>query len=198
MGGNLDLAVEKLYADALYRKLFEEAYGSANATEQRLVDALRQFLLTMVSANSKYDRFLRGEVPFNPNELNGYTVFKNKCNSCHREPLFTDFSFRNNGIPMDFLNDEGRKRVTGLSEDSLKFRVPALRNIHLSSYYWHDGRISNYRGAINHYRQSVQQSATLDPLLANGIAMTDTEVDDLVLFLQTLTDTAFINDPRFH
>lgn len=198
MGGNLDPAIEKLNADAVYRKLFEEAYGSPVATEQRLVNALKQFLLTMVSADSKYDRFRRGEATFTTNELNGYTIFKSKCNSCHREPLFTDFSFRNNGIPSSFLNDEGRKSVTGLKEDSLKFRVPTLRNIHLSSFYWHDGRISNYRGAINHYRQSVQQSATLDPLLANGITMTDNEVDDLVLFLQTLTDTAFINDPHFH
>jgi cytochrome c peroxidase len=198
MGESLDRVIEKLNSDATYRQLFQDAYGSGNATEARLINSLKQFLLTMVSAGSKYDRIQKGTATFTTQEESGYTIFKNKCNSCHREPLFTDFSFRNNGIPKDFLNDEGRKRVTGASEDSLKFRVPTLRNIHLSSYYFHDGRISNYRGAINHYRQSVHQSATLDPLLANGIPLTDTDVDNLVLFLQTLTDTSFINDPRFH
>jgi cytochrome c peroxidase len=198
MGENPERVIEKLDADAAYRKLFEDAYGSAHATEARLLDALKQFLLTMVSADSKYDRVQKGAATFTTQEQSGYTIFKNKCNNCHREPLFTDLSFRNNGLPLDFLNDEGRKRVTGLKEDSLKFRVPTLRNIHLSSYYFHDGRISNYRGAINHYRQSVQQGPTLDPLLANGIPLSDTDVDNLVLFLQTLTDTSFINDPRFH
>ena len=88
-------------------------------------------------------------------------------------------------------------RVTGKSEDSLKFKTPSLRNIYVSSNYMHDGRFNTLAQCINHYRTGVQQSATLDPILVNGISLTSTDVINLQLFLRTLTDSSFITDPRF-
>jgi cytochrome c peroxidase len=139
----------------------------------------------------------RGEANFTTAEQNGYNLFKQKCASCHKEPLFTDFSFRNVGLAVDAnLKDYGRMRVTGKPEDSLKFRVPSLRNVEFTSYYIHDGRLSLPRHMLWHYRSGVNQSPTLDPLLKNGIPITTTEEDELVAFMRTLSDSTFLNNPK--
>ena len=130
-------------------------------------------------------------------EQSGYLLFQQKCASCHKEPLFTDFSFRNVGLEVDpNLNDHGRMKISGRSEDSLKFRVPSLRNVEFTSYYTHDGRLSLPRHMLWHYSSGVKQSPTLDPLLVNGIVLTSTEEDQLVAFMRTLSDSAFLNNPK--
>jgi cytochrome c peroxidase len=128
----------------------------------------------------------------------GYQTFKAKCASCHKEPLFTDYTYRNIGLPVNsFLNDYGRMRVTGNKADSLKFRVPSLRNVDFSSYYFHDGRYSSIQKCIEHYRSGIQQSPSLDPAVANAISITATEEINLVAFLRALSDSAFKEDPKF-
>ena len=159
---------------------------------------MAQFTGYMVSADSKYDRYKKGTITFSVQEENGYQLYKANCSTCHKEPLFTDYSFRNIGMPADnFLKDYGRMRITGKKEDSLKFKVPTLRNTYISSNYMHDGRFNTLAQCLNHYRTGVQQSATLDPLLTNGITLTNTQVTELSLFLRALTDSAFLKDPRF-
>lgn len=198
MAETMESVINKLKADTTYQRLFRNAFGSNQVTSGRIFSALSQFLINLVSANSKYDRVLQGTASFFPDEQNGYQVFRDKCAGCHVEPLFTDFSFRNVGLPADpLLNDYGRMRVTGNRADSLKFRMPSLRNLELTSYYSHDGRFSLPRHMIRHYRYGVVQSATLDPYLVNGIAMSDAEENDLVAFLRTLSDSTFLNNPRF-
>ena len=190
--------LQKIGSDGNYKSLFRAAFGDEKITEDRVYKALSQFVLSLVSADSKYDKMLRGETSLNAYEQEGYTVFKAKCGSCHKEPLFTDFSYRNTGFEVDpQLNDFGRMRVTGNPADSLKFRVPSLRNAEFTSYYTHDGRINMMRSVIDHYRFSVNGSPTLDSLLINGIQLTDLEVDQLVAFIRTLSDSAFLNNPRF-
>ena len=137
-------------------------------------------------------------VSFSTAEDRGYQLYKVNCATCHPEPLFTDYSFRNIGLPVDnFLNDYGKMMVTGKKEDSLRFKVPTLRNVYISSNYMHDGRFNTLAQCINHYRTGVQQSSTLDHLLLNGIALTNTQVSDLSLFLRALTDSSYLVDPRF-
>lgn len=190
--------LEKLRADTAYQRLFKAAYGTAGINEQRLLNALAQYVLNLVSANSKYDKVKRGEASFSAQEAAGYTVFQAKCASCHTEPLFTDFSYRNIGLPVDHhLEDYGRQRVTGDPRDSLKFRVASLRNLAATAHYMHDGRLSMFPVAVEHYRKGVIPSPTLDPQLAGGIPMTDSEAFNLVQFLYTLTDSAFLNNSRF-
>lgn len=190
--------LKKLEAENEYKRLFKAAFGDEKITEERLYKALSQFVLNLVSANSKYDKVKRGEAVFTAQEQQGYAVFQAKCATCHTEPLFTDFSYRNNGLALDpFLDDHGRRRVTGNAADDLKFRVPTLRNAELTSYYGHDGRMSVFRSMIRHYRSGVVQSPTLDPLLTNGIQMTNAEEDALVVFIRTLSDSAFLNNPRY-
>jgi len=163
-----------------------------------MLKALAQFVGNLISADSKYDKVKRREEIFAPVEEDGYRVFKSNCEACHKEPLFTDNSFRNNGLPLDnYLCDVGRMKITGAKEDSLKFKVPTLRNIARTYPYMHDGRFYSLDEVIEHYRKGIQTGLTLDSLLRNKISMTDIEKRDLILFLKTLTDTAFLKNPRY-
>jgi cytochrome c peroxidase len=188
----------KIWEDKTYREMFTAVYGDSRITPDRLTKALAQFTGFMVSANSKYDNVKKGAAVFTAEEDRGYILFKNKCATCHPEPMFTDYSYRNIGLPLDpFLNDYGRMRVTGNKEDSLKFRVPTLRNVLLTSNYMHDGRFGTLAQSLEHYRTGVQASSTLDPLLNGLIILTNAESIDLISFLKTLSDSSFIKDIRF-
>ena len=88
-------------------------------------------------------------------------------------------------------------RVTGQKEDSLKFRVPSLRNVSLTYPYMHDGRFHSLKACLEHYSFGIQQSATLDPLLKNGIPLNSSQIIDVVAFLRTLTDSTLVKDERF-
>lgn len=198
MAESLDGVVAKLRDDTLYQRLFTAAYGTRHVTKSRMFIALKQFLLTFVSANSKYDEVKRGSASFTTPEAQGYQLFQTRCATCHAEPLFTDNTYRNIGLPIStFLNDYGRLGITGNPADSFMFRVPSLRNVAPSSYYAHDGRFSTTRNMINHYRTGVTSGTTVDPLVRGGIALTNTEVDQLVAFLRTLTDSSFLKNPAY-
>lgn len=199
MAENIDSVLKKLRNDANYPSLFKAAFGNTDITSQRMLKALAQFTGSIISSESKFDRYKRGESTLTFNELNGYNLFKSKCESCHKEPLFTDNSFRNNGMAINpYLNDIGRMRITNNLTDSLKFKVPTLRNIVASFPYMHDGRFYTLGQVIDHYRTGIITSQpTLDPLLRGRLPMTNLEKQDLIYFLYTLSDTAFINNSRF-
>ena len=198
MAEDLGSVLNKLKQEATYPPLFNAAFGSPEITSQRMLKALAQFMATMVSANSKYDQVKRGEAQFSSREESGYALFREKCASCHEEPLFTDLSYRNTGLPVNpYLLDYGRMRITGRKEDSLKFRVPSLRNVALTFPYTHDGRLYRLDDVLDHYATGIRQSETLDPLLRNGIPLSNSEREAIKAFLNTLTDTSFVNDSRF-
>lgn len=198
MGESFEDVINKIKDDKDYQERFKKVFRYPFIRPEYILKALAQFTGYMVSANSKYDRFKKGTDVFTAPEDRGYQLYKAKCATCHPEPMFTDYSIRNIGLPVDnFLKDYGRMRITGKKEDSLKFKVPTLRNVYISSNYMHDGRFNTLLQCINHYRSGVQQSTTLDPLLTSGITLTNAEANDLTVFLRTLTDSAFLIDPRF-
>ena len=198
MGETVSNVLDKLRPDTSYKRMFRAAFGSETISAERMYKALDQFVISLVSANSKYDKVMQGQVNFTAGEQNGYTIFQSKCSGCHSGSLFTDFSFRNTGLEVDpALNDYGRMRVTNNSSDSIKFRVPSLRNLEYTAYYLHDGRINFPRNVLKFYATGINNSPTLDPLLTNGISLTQSEEDNLVEFLRTLSDSAFMNNPRF-
>ncbi len=198
MGESYEGVINKIKDDPEYQKMFKEVFRYPFIRPEFILKALAQFTGYMVSADSKYDLFAKGLIPITQQEARGYALYKANCATCHPEPMFTDYSFRNIGLPLDnLLKDYGRMRITGKKEDSLKFRTPTLRNTYISANYMHDGRFNTLLQCINHYRSGVQQSATLDPLLVNGISLTNTEANDLTVFLRILTDSAFLKDPRF-
>ena len=199
MAETLENVLSKLKKDTAYSKLFKAAFGTAEINSQRLLKALAQFTGSIVSSNAKYDKVLRGEAKFTYSEENGYAIFKANCASCHKEPLFTDNSFRNNGLAInDFLKDYGRMKITNNKNDSLKFKVPSLRNVMVSFPYMHDGRIYSIGSVIDHYRTGIiTTQPTLDTLLVKRITITNTQKNELIYFLNTLTDTSMTKNPRF-
>lgn len=117
--------------------------------------------------------------------MQGLTIFKQKCASCHPEPLFTDFSFRNNGL--EILNDDiGHGRISLRKEDDYKFKVPSLRNIALTYPYMHDGRFRSLHEVLNHYSDHAVMHDNVDPLLISqgkaGIRLTETEKINIIAF----------------
>ncbi|NTS42019.1 cytochrome-c peroxidase [Flavisolibacter sp. BT320] len=201
MGHTLGGALQKLRGSSKYPGLFQRAFGSTEITSARMLQALSQFMVMMISADSKYDKVKRGEgVSFTPAEQEGYTIFQAKCGTCHQEPLFTDQSFRNNGLAVR-PQDLGRWEVTAQEGDKYRFKVPSLRNVMLTPPYMHDGRILNIDGVLDHYTSDVQNTQNLDPLFRNGsalgIALSANERTKIKAFLATLTDDAFIQDKRF-
>jgi cytochrome c peroxidase len=198
MAENFFTIIFRLGNDTAYRGMFKAAFGTPVVTEDRILRALAQFTGYITSSDSKYDRYKRGETTLTVSEQNGYQLYQTKCATCHPEPMFTDYSYRNNGLPVDsLLNDYGRMRVTGNSEDSLKFKVPSLRNVYLTANYMHDGRFNTLMQVLNHYSTGIQNSSTLDPLLVNKIPLSTDEKTDLYNFLKALSDSTILHNPRF-
>ena len=198
MGEQLDSILLKLKKDTVYSRMFKAAFGDPQITSQLMLKALAQYTGSLVSSNSKYDKVKRGEASFNAYEQNGYEVFKARCTGCHKEPLFTDNSFRNNGFALNRFKDIGRQQITNNKKDSLKFKVPTLRNVQVSFPYMHDGHIFSLYQVMEHYRSGIIiTQPTLDSSLKNRISMTNKEKNDVVYFLYTLTDSSFLKDPRF-
>lgn len=189
--------IAKLQADALYPQMFKAAFGDEMINSQRIFRAITQFQGMLISNQSKYDQVQRGEASFTEAEQRGLTVFRSNCASCHKEPFFSDFSFRNNGLPPTVVNDSGRAHITRVAADMYKFKVPSLRNLRFTSPYMHDGRFTSLDQVLNHYKSGIQQSATLDPQLQQGIALSDDQRADLIQFLNTLNDEQFRQNPRF-
>ena len=198
MAENLDSVIQRLRKDPAYRKMFKAAFGTPLINSQRMLKALAQFVGSLVSFNSKYDKVMRGEATFNSAEARGYVLYKARCSTCHPEPLFTDYSFRNDGLSLNsYLKDVGRMRITGDPADSLKFKVPSLRNLSVTFPYTHDGRLYSLYNVIDHYSKGIHQSPTLDSSLRKGIPFTEAQKDDIVYFLHSLNDTTFEKDPRY-
>jgi cytochrome c peroxidase len=198
MGSSINLVVKKLSASAKYKQLFFDAFQDSSITGQHTLKAIAQFMITLVSANSKYDRVKNGQEKFSVEEANGYKLFKKNCNNCHTEPLFTNENFENNGLAVDpQLNDFGRWKITHLAKDSLLFKVPSLRNIAYTAPYMHDGRFKKLSQVINYYMMGIVQHKTLSKQLNKGVYFTSNEKIELLAFLNTLTDKEFISNPKF-
>ncbi|HQE12975.1 MAG TPA: cytochrome c peroxidase [Flavipsychrobacter sp.] len=197
MDENFTNIIAKLNLDTDYKSRFSTVYGNDSITTPRILKALAQFMGLLISHQSKYDKYKQGDASFTASEISGYTVFQNNCASCHKEPLFSDFSLRNNGLKPSAVNDSGRAHITLNPADLYKFKVPSLRNLKYTTPYMHDGRFSSLEQVLDHYATGIHSSATLDPLLMNGIQLSSQQRSDLLVFLQTLDDEAFIKDKRF-
>jgi cytochrome c peroxidase len=200
MDSRLEDVVRKLNASAPHRKMFYRAFNDSIVTSPHLLKALTQFVVMFGSWNSKYDKKMRNQkgIEFTAQEENGLRLFRLHCESCHKEPLFTDNSFKNNGIAYDpELKDTGRMKITGNKEDSLKFKVPSLRNIFVSGPYMHDGRFRSLEQVLDHYTRGIQQHPGISEELIKPVNLTKNEKLDVIMFLRTLTDKELLTDERF-
>lgn len=188
MGEKIKHVIAKLNRIPEYRNQFKQAYGIDSITDKYFLFAMAQFLGSLISANSAYDSVQLGLKPFSVTEQSGYDLYKQKCATCHAEPLFTDYSFRNNGLAN--TSDSGRMRITLLPEDRNKFKVPSLRNLDYSFPYMHDGRFKTLPEVLDHYSENIISSPTLDPEL-KPMYFSETEKEQLLAFLKTLNDPGF-------
>lgn len=201
MDDTVSNVLQKLRNTPTYPALFKKAFGTEEINSARFLQALSQFMVMCISSNAKYDSVKRQQASFTADEQAGYTLFQQKCSSCHKEPLFTDHSFRNNGLGIGIVDDQGRYLATRQENDQYKFKVPSLRNLDYTAPYMHDGRIATLENVLDHYTNNVQQSPTLDSLLLQptgrlGIVMTWDEKVLIRTFLKTLNDRSFLLDQR--
>ncbi|MGD1978712.1 MAG: cytochrome c peroxidase [Akkermansiaceae bacterium] len=203
MAASLRRVLYKLNRNSSYRSDFEAAYGPGPITSEKLALALENYLLTIVSTDSKFDRVKAGTEKFTPKEQRGHDLFFKRyqdggagCFQCHSGPDFTDHQFRNNGLkPDEDLLDQGRARFTGKKEDRWKFSTPTLRNIALTSPYMHDGRYRKLKDAVAHYQTPLHPSPTLaSELKKEGLKLDKEDLAALVAFLETLTDPQFVEE----
>ena len=191
-----------------YAPLFEKAFGTPEVTFKRMSLAVAQFIRSIVSANSKFDRYLRGEVQLSPSELNGYVLFVTEnggdCFHCHGgegNPLFSTNLFYNNAKDTVFTDTRDRYAVTGDPMDIGAYRAPTLRNIELTGPYMHDGRFATLDQVIDFYSSGLVWSPSVSPLMhkvgAGGAQLLPSQKADLKAFLLTLTDQTLLTNPDY-
>lgn len=190
--------VLKLQRTKKYPALFLKAFGDSVITGQFVLKALAEFQVGLISCDSRYDSVMNHSAQFTSQEENGYRLFKQHCNVCHKEPLFSTYAYASNGLPIDtFLNDYGRFTITHNPKDSFLFKIPSLRNVEYTYPYMHDGRFAKLYDVVNYYSGGIPASTYVSSELKKPIDLSAAEKIDLVAFLLTLSDKKFIFNPRF-
>ena len=191
-----------------YPYLFEKAFGNGTITFVNIQKAIAQFVRTLISANSRFDKYMRGEVQLTGSELNGYMLFTTEegadCFHCHGgygNPLFTTHLYYNNGKDTLFNDPRDRFAISGDPMDHGAYKATTLRNIEVQGPYMHDGRFATLEEVINFYSTQVVNSPSISPLMHHvnngGIRLTPQEKEDLLNFIRTLRDDEFMSNPLF-
>lgn len=214
MNETLENVVAKLSDTETYRDQFTRAFGSDEITSEKMALAMEQFMMSIVSHESKYDRYLAGLEQLTESELRGLELFETEynpffpddsgadCAHCHGGANFENDQYMNNGLDTDAdFEDFGREEVTEDPNDRAKFKVPSLRNVAVTPPYMHDGRFQTLEEVIDHYNEGIRASSTADQTVLNtmdsGLFLTDQDKQDLVNFLKTLTDDTFLNNEAY-
>ena len=212
MNETLSNAVAKIQNEKIYQDQFIRAFGSDSVSALKISLAIEQFMISIVSHDSKYDRYLKGAATLTLEEERGKDLFFKEydplnnikgaeCFHCHSGFNFTNNEFMNNGLDTDSnFKDLGRFNVTKNASDKASFKVPSLRNIEFTAPYMHDSRFNSIDEVIDHYNSHVKQSSTTNILLQNnikGLNLTTQEKSDLKAFLKTLSDNTYLNNPEY-
>lgn len=223
MAQEMDELIEELRGSRTYRKMFRAAYGEISA--DNVGKALATFMRLLISADSKYDSYLRGETRLTTEEEYGRKLFMahpdtkvslrgGNCIDCHSQFLTSGFrdeldGFSNNGLDPDETMPDGLMEVTGNPAHRGFFKVPTLRNIAVTAPYMHDGRFQTLEDVMQHYNDGIAVSDTLSPLILEadnaygraedtvGLRLSENEMDAIIAFLHTLTDETFLTNRRF-
>lgn len=194
MNGYEDEIAKRLSQNECYQKLFSIAFSEEDGAINlnTVSQALESFQKTFISDNSLYDQKIKNHQPLPTKDAQeGEKLFFKvaKCNSCHTAPLFSDDDFHQvqpqNQLSNNKIKDNGLSDVTGKIEDKDFFRTPSLRNIALTSPYWHDGNATTLIEAIKKHNLKINQE------------LSDEELNKLIAFMETLTDSSFVNNPKF-
>jgi cytochrome c peroxidase len=215
MGQSLEASAQKLRETPAYLPLFKLVYGDKNITGERIVKAIAQFERTLISANSRYDQYLRNTYQPTADELKGMELFNTapqpdkgirgaNCTHCHGGVKTYRELFHNNGLD-SIPKDAGMAALTGLAADRGRFKVPTLRNIALTAPYMHDGRFKTLDEVVDHYSEHIEESASLSTFLRDesnepegkSLKLLPKEKKQIIAFLNMLTDSTFIHNPDF-
>ena len=179
-----------------YVDLSQKAYNR-DADPYVITRSISLFERTLVSDDSKFDRYLKGKAKFSREELKGMNLFMNElsCVNCHSGFNFTNYTVQNTGLEPSKL-DSGRMRVTKLEIDRDLFKVPTLRNIELTGPYMHDGRFESLEQVIEHYASGGINHPNKSELI-KAFEISSSEKSSLIAFLKTLTDETFIENKSF-
>lgn len=193
MGSTLTEVVNKLNATAYYPTLFQAAFGTTDITPERIGKAIAQFERSMVSYNSKYDKFLQQQATLTPAESTGRTLFNGiaNCSKCHTTDAHVSDTVHNIGL--DLPTTPG----ADLGAGDGKFKAPSLRNVEVRGRFMHDGRFQTLEEVVQFYSTGVLSSVNLDPLLRNRLPLGPTEVAQLVAYMKTFTDNTFLTSSLF-
>ena len=202
---SMEVLKNKLNELEYYPALFEKAYGTNVINEERISDAISQFLVSMVTFDSKFDQGIEQEFEnFSSLEQLGMQLFTSNCSGCHGNDSFGAAD----SFGGDYQQSEGTANIgldlhyTDNGRGNGKFKIPALRNIALTSPYMHDGRFNSLEEVIEHYNSGVQNHPDLDDKLKNGnnpirMNLSDLQKQALIAFLNTLTDESYITNEKF-
>ncbi len=199
---------QRLNGDQQYRAAFRQVFGNRLVDSTMVANVVGQFLRTLLSYRTLYDRVIQGLDTFDKDQRMGYELAndmtRGDCLHCHPiddNPLGTTFLFSNNGLdaaPAAFA-DKGRGAVTGRAADNGKFKIPSLRNLAYTAPYMHDGRFATLADVIDFYSEGVKPSPTIDNKMEfvhmGGAHLSATEKRQIMAFLLTMSDTAFVTDP---
>lgn len=202
------LLANKLNQLPYYKDLFVKAFGPGEIMPDNISEALKQFVASISSVNTRLDKKNRNETKFTPQEAFGEQLFitKYNCNRCHQvqEPdgyLFAG-TFSNIGLDPVYA-DNGLGLTTKRDADNGKFKIPSLRNIAVTAPYMHDGRFKTLSDVIDHYKESISNHPNLDQRLRDKnmqplrMGISDYEKQSIIAFLKTLTDDSMASDPKF-
>lgn len=178
---------QRLKFDQEYNRLSKLAYDRDTIDEYVIARAIAAFERTLYSFNSAFDQYYYGNIDdaISEQAKRGWELFSSdslNCTSCHVPPLFTDFKFYNIGL--NDVNDPGRYRITGHEEDRNKFKTPTLRNIALTSPYFHHGEVDDLNSVLTFFLTK----STLEEFKNGKLHLTENEKEDIVAFLITLTE----------
>ena len=201
MGETLSNVLKKLNRHPLYKPRFKDAFGKDSINSQQMLKALAQFMVMLVSSNSKYDQYVQGKATLNQDELDGLKIVQNKCASCHSGVLFSDFDYHNIGLDSTIIfdTDLGREQSTKLKSDRRKFKTPSLRNMTITKPFMHDGRVLDLKNCIEKHGEfdSPNIAPELKQFVENGLKLSNLEYYQIFQFISTLTDNQFISDTTF-
>lgn len=198
MGSDVNLIINKLNNNLKYRELFKKVYETDTIKTYQLAEVLGQFEISLISSNSNYDKWLRGEFMLDSSALRGMDLISNhlkgNCVVCHSiGGPFTSFAFRNIGLD-EVSEDLGLGGVSGVRSEEGKFKTPSLRNLKYTGPYMHDGRFNTLREVIEFYNSGWQNHANLDFTMRinKRNRLNDQEIDDIIHFLEQLNDEEFV------
>lgn len=211
MHGSIDKTVDMISSIDIYPPMFEAAFGDETVNIERISKAIAQFTRTLISSNSKFDKYLRGELQLSMAETRGLILFTTEagadCFHCHgsvANPVMTTHQYYNNASDSVFGDPRDRYAYTGDPADKGAYRAPTLRNIELTAPYMHDGRFETLEEVIDFYSEGLVYSDYAHPLMhkleppyGNGAELNQQQKDDVIAFLKTLTDNDFITNPDF-